>query len=256
MMKVVSLILFLGLFSFVTEAQVVIGGSEESNKTQAKKKEKRQKKERSSVGLDAASSIYLVSNWSMNNRQLITNKAPYGDTLGFRANETSMGSWSFALGIRNRITPRLSWDGGVSFNRNGENYSFEEQDTSFSYSTTYQYIGMPFRLNFTFGKTVEFFGGIGVMPQLFSSYRQEVKWRSGDSNGGETLKSKPGYAPNSFVLSGLVNLGVCLHFEKNWSLLVSPELRYQFTSSYNKQDDFVHKNRAYGITFGLIRRLQ
>ena len=91
MMKVVSLVLLLGFFSFVTEAQVVIGGSEESNKTQAIKKEKRQKKEKASVGLDAASSIYLVSNWSMNNRQLVTNKAPYGDTLGFRANETSMG---------------------------------------------------------------------------------------------------------------------------------------------------------------------
>lgn len=256
MMKLVSLGILFGLFSFMTKAQVVIGGSEESSKIQSVKKEKRQKKEKESVGLDAASSIYFVSNWGMNTRQLEMNKAPYGDSLGFRSNETSMGTWSFALGIRNRITPRLSWDGGVAFNRNGENYSFEEQDTSFSYSTTYQYIGMPFRLNFTFGKTVEFFGGIGLMPQLFSTYRQEVKWRSGDSNGSETLKSKPGYAPNSFVLAGLVNVGVCLHFEKNWSLLVAPELRYQLTSSYNKQDDFIHKNRAYGITFGLIRRLQ
>lgn len=238
------------------KAQVVVGGSPDNTSgAVSDKKQKRAQKTKNNAGPTAVSSIYLVSNWSSNNRQLEMNKAPYGDSLGFRSNETSIGTWSFAIGIRNRINSSFTWDGGVAFNRNGEQYSFEFEDTSYSYTTTYQYIGLPFRLNFNYGKTVEFFAGVGLMPQLFSAYRQDINWRSGNNSGSEELKSKAGYAPNSFVLSGLVNVGLCLHFEKNWSLMVSPELRYQLTSSYNKQDDFVHKNRAYGITFGLIRRL-
>ena len=250
-------LMLLGLvLTYSSFSQVLIGGGDNQPPAQGQKKDKAQKRPKSIKPIDASTSFYLLTNWSSNHRSLEPNSTIFGDTLGDRANESAIGSWSFSIGLRNRISKHFSWDGGIAYARNGEQYEFDQADTSYHYQTTYSYISMPLRLTVNYGKTVELFGGIGLMPQMFTGYKQDIQWRTtANTEFKETVKMKSGYAPNSFVLSALVNVGVCVHFEKNWSLLVSPELRYQLTSTYAKQDEFIHKNRAIGISFGLLRRL-
>ena len=171
-----------------------------------------------------------------------------------RANEIGLNTWSFGLGFQNEFAKHFMWDGGISFMRNGESYSFLGTDTAYSYQTTYSYITMPLRVNYVYGKDFKFYAGAGLIPQMFMGYKQERQWtRADNSDETETIKSKNGY--NSFVISAVMNVGMMVNFNNGWSLLVSPEARFQLNSSYMKQDAYIHKGRAYGVTFGLVRHL-
>ena len=245
-----AFILFSGFQAFT---QVVLGGDQATKKTR-KESVSDEKDSLTKRVPDGFSSVYLIANWSKTSRVLKENVGFYGDSLGTRADETSLNLWSYGIGIQNSINANWMWDGGLAFSRNGESYRFSEQDSTFSYKTYYSYISMPIRINYTIGKGIKFYLGTGLMPQIFMKFKQEQKWVYGDDNSGsETIETNSGYS--SFVLSGLFNAGVMLNFGNGWSLLVSPEVRIQMTSSYMPQDSYIHKARAYGISFGLTRNL-
>lgn len=254
-MKVFILIISVLFFNINTFSQILIGEPETGAKEKVEKDQEtlvktKAKKELASSG----SAMYLISNWSFTNRLLKPNGPVFGDTLGKRADEASLNTWSFGIGIQNQLNKSLMWDGGISFLRNGESYSYIQSDSTFSYSTTYMYISMPLRLNYTIGNKIKLYAGAGLIPQMFLGYQQVQKWTHPDnSEETATIKAKSGYNP--FVLSGVFNLGVMLNMGGNWNLIISPEARLQLTSSYLKQADFIHKSRAYGISFGLVRNL-
>ncbi|MEN9999894.1 MAG: hypothetical protein RI922_2884 [Bacteroidota bacterium] len=202
----------------------------------------------------SGTSLYFITNWSATNRSLTVNGDLFGDSLGERAKETGLNTWSFGLGFQNQLSKHLLWDGGISFLSNGESYSFVATDTAYSYQTSYSYISMPVRLNYTVGNDFKFYAGAGLIPQMFMGYKQERQWtRADNSDETETIKAKNGY--NSFVISAVMNVGMMVNFNNGWSLLVSPEARFQLNSSYMDQDAYIHKGRAYGVTFGLVRHL-
>jgi hypothetical protein len=243
MMKhyVVLLMLF---FTLHVNGQILV----EEGKPGAEKKEK----VKSSTG--GQTSIYAISNWSKTNRTLASNSGYFGDTLGTRADETLIQNWSFGLGLRNRINRFLVWDGGMYFCRNGEQYAFTGTDTTFAYQTTYSYIGMPLRLNFSMGKEIQWHVGAGLLPQMFVQYSQKQQWTTTlNSSDSQVIKTNSGYSP--FVLSAIFNAGVQLNFSNGWGVLVSPEIRIQLNSTYLKQATYIHKARCYGVSFGLIKNL-
>jgi hypothetical protein len=256
MKELVLFTAFLFLF-FNGQSQILIGGeTSATDKNREAKKDKR-KSDSSRLNMpDAGTAIYFSANRSKSFRYLESNGELYGDSLGLRANETSLNTWSYGVGIQNQLTKHVMWDGGISFVNNGESYLFTGKDTSYAYQTYYKYISMPLRLNYTYslGSSLKLYVGGGLLPQLFSSYRQERQWTTSKNyKEEETIKTKTGY--NTFAISALFNVGFMLNFENNWSLLVSPEARIQFNSSYTTQAEYVHKNRAYGVTFGLVRNL-
>lgn len=256
MKELVLFAAFLFLF-FNGQSQILIGGETSATDKNPKAKKDKQKSDSLRLNMpDAGSAIYFSANWSKSFRYLESNGELYGDSLGLRANETSLNTWSYGVGIQNQLTKHLMWDGGISVVNNGESYLFTGKDTSYAYQTFYKYISMPLRLHYTYsmGSALKLFVGGGLLPQLFSSYRQERQWTTSKNyKDEETIKTKTGY--NSFALSALFNVGFMLNFDNNWSLLVSPEARIQFNSSYTKLSEYVHKNRAYGVTFGLVRNL-
>lgn len=198
--------------------------------------------------------VFLLANWSSTNRKLIENDAPFGDTLGYRADETKLNRWSYGLGIRSRLNEYLSWEGGISLLRNGETYRFEDTDTVYTYTTSYMYIGMPFKVLFTYGRRFRFYAGAGMIPQVFLQYRQEQGWLTSTGYGGEnTVVTNNGY--NTFVLSMVFNAGLQADLTKNMAVFIMPEYRHQLTSSYEKQDDYKHFSRALGLNMGLTYKL-
>jgi hypothetical protein len=204
--------------------------------------------------LDGSTAIHLMTNWSSTNRSLIENQFPYGDSLGDFKNEIALNTWSFGLGITNQLNSYLKWEGGISFLRNGEAYAFNLGDSSYAYKTTYSYIGMPIKLVFNFGKTINFYGGVGVVPQIFLGYKKDVNWTTNSgSKETETFDVKDGYAPLSFVLSTVFNVGVSMKLQERWSIFISPEYRIQLNSTFDSKDAYIHKGRALGISFGLTR---
>lgn len=240
------------LITFAGRTQIVIG---EPEKEENKKKEKPEaKKKNDSLLVNSTASVYFVTNWSSTSRTLVLNPAMTQDTLGQRAFETSLNVWSFGIGIQSQVGKHIMWDGGISLYRNGESYSFTGTDTSFNYQNYYTYFGMPVRINYTIGKDFKFYAGAGLVPQMLAGFRQETQWTTtNNSSGHDTFKSDIGYS--SFVLGTVFNVGFMMNFQNGWALLVSPEARFQLTSTYQKLNDYIHKGRAYGITFGLTRNL-
>ncbi len=206
--------------------------------------------------LDGSTALNFSANWSSTTRTLQVNKSPFGDSLGYFKDETALNTWSFGLSISNKISSYLNWEGGISLLRNGESYSFSQLDSTYAYNTTYSYIGMPLKLVFNYGKTINVYGGFGIIPQMFLGYNKAINWTNNEgSKDGETLKVKEGYAPVSFVLNTVFNVGVSLKLQEKWSVFVSPEYRLQLNSTFDTKDAFIHKGRALGVSFGLIRYL-
>jgi hypothetical protein len=244
-------ILFVLVFN--SYAQIEIGGDDNTQKKEAKDSKIKEPK---SINVIESTKVFVLSNWSRTNRFLAPNGVLFGDSLGTRKDETYLDKWSFSIGIQNPISEHVFWDGGLAFMRNGESYSYADplSDSTYSYQTNYSYFGMPVRINVVVGKLVRFYAGLGLVPQMFMGYRQDRYWSTNsNTTGNEKFTSKSGY--NSFVLSGIGNVGVMIDFQNGWHLLVSPELRWQLNSSMLKQDSYIHKARSYGVSFGLVRNL-
>ena len=240
------LVVFAFLFTLYCGAQILVeesGPIKESPIKEIKQSE-----------ITGQTAVYAISNWSKTFRNLESNTGYFGDTLGTRADETLIQNWSFGLGLRNRINRFLVWDGGMYFSRNGEQYAFTGTDTSFAYQTTYSYIGMPLRINLSMGKDIQWHIGAGLLPQMFVQYNQKQQWTTTlNSSDSQEIKTNSGYNP--FVISAIFNAGVQFNFASGWGVIVSPELRIQLNSSYQKQAAYIHKARAYGVSFGLIKNI-
>jgi hypothetical protein len=232
-------ILFFSLFSFYSSAQIV---SSESTKKEVSSSKTIKTK---------STEVYAGSNFSISNRILKINEGLFGKELGERANEQSLNVWSFGLGFRHHFKKPFSLDAGISILQNGESYSFEESDTSFSYQTTYSYIAMPIHFNYTKGERLKIIGGIGLTPQLFTRFKQDQEWKTKtNQEESETISTRTGNY-NSFVISGSIQAGVSYYLNQNTSFYCIPEYRMQFNSSYSSNSGYLHYSRVFGINFGL-----
>jgi hypothetical protein len=214
------------------------------------------KKSKEKNSAESTTALFLAANWSRTGRKLIPNSGLFAEPLGKRVDEKNLNTWSYFLGVRGEIKSGIYWDGGLAFLQNGESYDYNDPatDSSFNYKTTFTYIGMPLKINYAYGKALRICGGAGLLPQIFFGYEQNQQWsspQSGSLSNDITIKS--GY--NSFVLSAVASLGLELSIQKNWRIFAAPELRWQLNSSYSSQNAYIHKGRAYGVTFGLIRNL-
>lgn len=233
---------FITLTSF---AQIEVGS--ETGKTK-KSKTKKGKKESE---IDGSTFVFIYSNWSSSFRGLKENDAPFGDPLGSRKDEKSLGIWSFGLGITNYFSKHIGFEGGISILRNGEQYKAELGDSTYQYTNKYMFVGMPLKLKFSIGDKVKFTASAGVIPQVFSAFKQDVEWKSSLSGSGEeTIKTKIGYT--SFAMSAVFNIGVQFKFGKRLYLMLEPEYRMQLTSTYDKKASFKHYANNIGGNIGLV----
>jgi len=199
--------------------------------------------------------VFAFANWSQTNRTLQPNPAQDGifaDSLGIRADEKALNVWSYGIGIRSQLYKNISWQGGISWLRNGETFDYQatDSDSSFRYQTYYNYISMPLKLMYRYGNRVSVFGGVGIVPQMFFSYRQEQQWTTPENTAfDEQFKTRNGY--NSFVLSGAASIGVQVRMNNGIAIYVEPEYRFQFTNSYEETDGFEHFGRAIGVNMGI-----
>jgi hypothetical protein len=200
--------------------------------------------------------VYGFFNITNSKRFLSPNYDFLPEELGERSNETSLKTYSFGLGLKGHISRNFIWDGGIAYFQNGEQYVFKSLagDTSFSYQSYYKYIAMPVRLNFTFGKSVKFFGGVGLVPQILVNYRQNQQWETKlGSNEKNTIKNKDNYS--SFVVGAIFNLGIELNLNSGYGLFISPEYRYQLTNSYTKTASYIHRSFGLGVNIGITKEM-
>ena len=225
-----------------------------SKETTKEKKKEEKKKERKNKETDGVTSLYLSTNWSYTTRKLIENDGYFGDSLGARADETGIGNWSFAIGFRNQLNDYLAWEGGVAFYQNGEQYNFEGADTLYRYQSKYMYIAVPIKVYFTYGSSFKLLAGVGLVPQMFVGYRQDLNYKSPlGEEISEEIKLKSGYNP--FVVSASFNLGTEIQLSESWSVLILPEYKLQLNSTFEKNDSYKHFGRSLGVNVGFTVKL-
>jgi len=221
------------------------------------KKEEGKEKVREKKEMDPSevkNEVLLYANWSNTNRILRPNPAKdglFGEPLGIREDELNLNVWSYGFGFRSVFSEHFMWQGGISWMRNGETFDYQatDSDSTFAYQTYYNYIAMPIKVMYQTGGRVNFYGGIGVMPQLFFSYRQEQQWTTVvNTQVTETVKTKNGF--NTFVLAGMVTAGVQLRMNSGASIFLEPEYRIHLTNSYTEIDSYEHFGRAFGLNLG------
>ena len=202
----------------------------------------------------STTSFFTIANWSNTFRRLEVNEGLFGDSIGARANETSYNRWSFGVGFQSMLTNHLMFEGGMSYMRNGEQYSFSETDTSYIYTSQYSYISMPIKLYYTFGEKLKLIVGGGIVPQMFMGYKQDLTWESKDkTEGAEIIKTKQGF--NTFVISAVANVGVKYEYSPKMAVLFVPEYKTQLNSSFGKIDAYQHFGRSIGFNIGLTYKL-
>jgi len=202
--------------------------------------------------------LSLQTNWSLTTRTLTENQGIYSDPLGERAKEHSVHRWSYSLGYLFDLNKHLAFESGLALIRNGEAYAYDDpfSDSTYGYETTYSYLALPVGLQFGVGNAIRFTAGCGIIPQLSTTYSQDVTWTTAIKNSsGETLKQPVSDKLNSFVSSVYLKCGLQIHGQGQWALVVEPQYRMQLTSSYQALDSYIHKTRAWGLTMGLIRKL-
>ena len=206
------------------------------------------------VKKQTGTNVIVYTNWSNTYRTLKVNEGLFASPIGVRADEESSNFWSFGIGFQSDISKHFMWEGGMAYQRNGEKYSFEQLDTMYSYNTQYSYISMPIKLYYKTGQSFKLVAGVGVVPQIFIGYKQNVNWEnSSGSEGSESITSKVGY--NSFVLSTVFNLGTEIEMNEKWSLLILPEYKLQLTNTYGKKASYKHFARAIGFNMGLLIKI-
>lgn len=211
-------------------------------------------KEEESSELDGKTEVFLMSNWSYSNRNLQINEGLFAEPLGEREKEGALNIWSFGMGFRNQFQDKFYWEGGISYLRNGESYLFEEKDTMYSYQTRYAYIAMPVKVYYTIGEDFKFYFGGGIIPQLFSGYRQNIKYRT-NQNSEVKEEIKFYNSMNSMIISFALNAGIQVNLGGKWSVFLFPEYRHQLNSSFSITEPYLHYNRSLGFNTGLTLQL-
>lgn len=244
-LNIITLI-FLLISSVSLQAQIEVGEDVKKDRD-----EKNNKKKKDPNKVDGSTYVYMLGNWSSSFRTLKENDAPFGDPLGTRADEKRLGIWSFGIGITNYFTKHLGFEGGISLLRNGEQYETQIADSTYKYTSRYTFIGMPLKLKFSYGDKVRLNVSAGVVPQVFSGFRQEIEWKSNLAGSGkETIKTKIGFS--SFTMSAVFNVGVQFKFGERVFLMLEPEYRMQLSSTYDKKSSYKHSSTSLGGNVGLV----
>ena len=205
----------------------------------------------------SSTSYYLGAGRNNSFRVLQENDAPYGRPLNKRADETNLKVWSYELGLRRQIKPFLQFDGGVSIERFGEQYSAtgptQGGDSTFSYNTIYTYTSIPIQLYATVGKEFKIYGGAGLSPGLISAFKRETTVTDSLGSTNTTTVNNP-ERMNSMLLQARLTGGLQWDWNERAGIYVCYTYLLGLNSTYGKQDQYKHYARYGGIRFGITIR--
>lgn len=204
---------------------------------------------------NSTTSYYLGAGRNNSFRLLETNAEPFGKPLGNRENETKLKLWSYEVGMRSQIKKHIQLDGGVAFERFGEQYSStgtveSGADTSFSYKTRYSYISVPLQVYGTVGEEFKLYAGGGIVPGISYAYKQELT-RVDSLGSSNTVKTNNPEKLNSFLLSARVSAGLQWQWTGKLGIYMNYTYLFGLNSTYNDQNAYKHYARYGCLRFGL-----
>jgi hypothetical protein len=197
--------------------------------------------------------FYLGTGFQLNSRRLAEATTNFGKPLGIRLDEKAQNTWSFQLGVRNRVHNYLTIDGAIQYNRFEESYAYASttSDSTYAYTRKYGFISVPIQGYLTFGTRLQFFIGGGFQAGI--PIRLSLQTTFADSLGNETSTTiKKKETLNPFTFSLLSTLGVSYQFSNQWGMYVMPSFNYGLSNIYNKQQPHQQWLDGINVKFGVV----
>lgn len=243
-MKKYLVFLFFAI-SVIGNAQIISDDAKtEKEKTPQKDKENEDAKPKSGI------EIFAGANPAYTFRTLKINDGLFAKPLGYREEEKAIWTTNYFIGVRSKLNKFLKFEIGAGFYKNGESYDFTTNDSVFRYTNTYRNISFPIRIAYTYGETISFYGGIGVIPKAFLSMKQEETTLN-KFKKEQTEKTIVKDKLNMFLIDGVVTIGTQIKLGSSLGVFAMIEGRRQLTNSFNKQSPYIRKPYSFGINVGL-----
>lgn len=212
------------------------------------------KKEKKKIELKSDSSglsIYAEYIYASSFRFLKPNGNFFGEELGERANEKSIKTNNFSLGLEQHLSKKLYLSFGMSYINYGEKYSESFSDSLLTYQNTYSYIAVPVQLGYEKAiKRLTFSASTGLQAQFLNSFKNELGYFQ-DGKKIETT-SKDEKPLNLTSLSSITNLRVAYSLSSVVDIYFGGVYLLQLTSSLNKQQTYIHKPYLIAGKIGLL----
>ncbi len=191
---------------------------------------------------------YVFFNASILNsyRSLIPNESHLNTPLGKRANENPLICSSYTIGVSMPVNKSLKINTGLSFTQNGESFNWmsAENDSSFLYSSIYRYIALPISLSTSYGKKIKLRLSAGIVPSIFSGYKQMQEWTDEDGiEYDEEITIQDDL--NFFKISAQGSIGIEYFFNKI-SICAAYLYIQQLNNSYKEFEDYIHRENTQG----------
>lgn len=241
---------FLFLFSSLLFFELHSFTQIESGKTGEKKKKPKEVKKTTPV-TPSEDFTLLSLNYAHGNafRLLKSNGDFYGEALGERAKEKLISANGFYFAANSKLNKNIYLDFGLGLQQYGEQYKYENLDTTISYTTKYSTTVLPLKIHFQTGKKLVLFFNTGIQAQLLVKYSNSYNSKIGAEETiteTELLKYK-----NSFSLASTTSIGIMYPFSTKTCILLSGDFIQQISSTYNNQAPYIHKANFYGFKIGL-----
>lgn len=237
-------------------SQIQVGGEESKESEDKSSKEKTEKVKPIAKDTSHQTNVeaFIGATYASTFRVLQEKGGLFGDTISYQTAEVPLNLFSYEIGVRTQLNHFLEFEAGISYLQNGEQFDLTIEDSTLQYKFIYRYIGMPLKLNVTYGKTFKFHGGFGFIPQIPIHKYEYVKYRFSDSDQGEGDR-KTTQNLNTFAISFIGNVGARYVAQNGWGIYTNLNYRMQLSSTYSKTYPFNHYGRAFGVSFGLLRQL-
>lgn len=200
--------------------------------------------------VSSSTKLEIGMNVGMGFRSLSQNKSVFGEALGTKSEETPLFVSGYNLGIRSQLNSNFHLHFGFSLAQTGEQYRFEQADTLSAYQTKYTYFAVPIGIQFVAGKKLRFVAGLGLQPQLLAKTSTNLEFRD-RYNATSSDKTSSKIGKQFFTLGSYANLGLEFQASKKVSVYLLPEIRYNLTNTFGKQEPHVHKGQFFGAQFGI-----
>lgn len=230
----------------------IITDDSKKDKDQIKQSEtpKKAAKKKDTLKTKSGIEIFAGVNPAYTFRTLKINEGLFAKPLDYREEEKAKWTTSYFIGVRTKLNDFLKLGIGVGFYQNAETYDYTTSDSVFRYTNTYRNISFPIRIAYTYGETISFYGGIGIIPKAFLSMKHEETTLDEFSNE-QTQKTIVRDKFNMFLIDGVITIGTQIKLGPNLGFFAMLEGRTQLINNFNNQSAYVRKPYALGINLGI-----
>jgi hypothetical protein len=257
-MKNLSLFAVLFLIQVPFFAQISTGKQPEPKKLRKESGEKKVKEKKPMEkyvpnGGVGDFSVFLGVSANFSTHKLQQNSTIFGKPVGIRADEKVLSTFSYGIGVRNRLTKNFSLELGISFDSYQVSYKgfIPESNVDGSYYRKINTLSMPILGYYVHGnKRIQVLAGAGIAP--FIPLKKSVETTLNYPNSPFFQRQESLAGLTNFGFGVIVSGGIQYRFWRYGSFYLMPAYTMNLTNFYGKQEPHKEWYNSFNLRFGTL----